>query len=126
MATKFKAQQVLVPDKPQSTFDTFMATSGKKFYARLLFLAGLIPLYYFYKISQSAFNVSNYISAVSGSPNNVGDLTNETSWDWAALEPSRELKWHKCYNGVFTCARLDVSFFVSFKCKTANGLIGAA
>lgn len=40
---------------------------------------------------------------------NVDATPKEDSWDWAAVEPNRELEWHQCYNGNFTCARLDVS-----------------
>lgn len=29
-------------------------------------------------------------------------------FDWAELQPSKELEWQKCYDGKFDCARLDV------------------
>ncbi|KAL8372187.1 hypothetical protein RB595_001810 [Gaeumannomyces hyphopodioides] len=29
-------------------------------------------------------------------------------WSWAALEPSRSLTWHRCYDDGYDCARLDV------------------
>lgn len=45
----------------------------------------------------------------------ISDLKNSknTSWDWAAVLPSRDLKWHKCYDRSFDCARLDVSLPIS-------------
>lgn len=39
----------------------------------------------------------------------VNFVQKQDSWDWAAIEPSRDLEWHTCYDGTFTCARLDVS-----------------
>ncbi|KLU86095.1 hypothetical protein MAPG_05114 [Magnaporthiopsis poae ATCC 64411] len=29
-------------------------------------------------------------------------------WSWAALEPSRNLTWQRCYDDAYDCARLDV------------------
>ncbi|KAK7949077.1 uncharacterized protein PG986_009963 [Apiospora aurea] len=29
-------------------------------------------------------------------------------WKWADIQPSRDLKWQKCYESKFDCARLDV------------------
>ncbi|KAK8039889.1 hypothetical protein PG993_008300 [Apiospora rasikravindrae] len=29
-------------------------------------------------------------------------------WKWADIQPSRDLKWQKCYENKFDCARLDV------------------
>ncbi|KAF4511368.1 hypothetical protein G6O67_003174 [Ophiocordyceps sinensis] len=31
-----------------------------------------------------------------------------TSWNWTSLQPDRSLRWHKCYDGAFECARLHV------------------
>ncbi|CAM1505419.1 Fc.00g110560.m01.CDS01 [Cosmosporella sp. VM-42] len=30
------------------------------------------------------------------------------SWSWTEVEPSRKLRWEKCYDDEFECARLDV------------------
>lgn len=42
------------------------------------------------------------------SPDLVDNHSNTTALDWASLEPSRDLRWQKCYGGKFDCARLDV------------------
>ncbi|KAI1372506.1 alpha/beta-hydrolase [Hypoxylon crocopeplum] len=31
-----------------------------------------------------------------------------TDWKWSDIEPSRTLRWHRCYDDTYDCARLDV------------------
>ncbi|KAI1869038.1 uncharacterized protein JN550_006025 [Neoarthrinium moseri] len=46
---------------------------------------------------------------VTSSVSPLGTSEEKTAvWDWAALEPSKELVWERCYGGQFDCARLDV------------------
>lgn len=34
--------------------------------------------------------------------------TTPRDYGWVDIEPSRELRWHACYDGEFECARLDL------------------
>ncbi|KAM0335137.1 hypothetical protein ACHAQA_000177 [Verticillium albo-atrum] len=44
----------------------------------------------------------------------LGQTSDNAEWNWAAIEPSRELEWHKCFDcagqceGQLDCARLDL------------------
>lgn len=35
----------------------------------------------------------------------------DDGWTWSKARPDRELKWHRCYDGVYDCAILDVCYF---------------
>ncbi|KAI0477095.1 TAP-like protein-domain-containing protein [Xylariaceae sp. FL0804] len=37
-----------------------------------------------------------------------GPASEKSSSKWSDITPSRDLEWHKCYDGEFECARLDV------------------
>jgi len=32
----------------------------------------------------------------------------DREWEWGAIEPSRDLRWHSCYDDTYDCARLDL------------------
>ncbi|KAI2463887.1 alpha/beta-hydrolase [Annulohypoxylon bovei var. microspora] len=34
--------------------------------------------------------------------------TDFTDWKWSDIEPCRTLRWHRCYDDTYDCARLDV------------------
>ncbi|KAH8203264.1 hypothetical protein TruAng_002562 [Truncatella angustata] len=63
----------------------------------ILALLGMAALYHFIQIflftPASTSSEDRYIA--------------ENIFDWAALQPSRELKWKNCYHGKFDCARLE-------------------
>ncbi|KAK9426331.1 putative TAP-like protein-domain-containing protein [Seiridium unicorne] len=60
---------------------------------------GLVALYHFIQTFLSSSPTILVASSRS---------IQEGVFDWAGLQPSQDLKWHKCYDGKFDCARLDV------------------
>ncbi|KAK8093672.1 hypothetical protein PG997_000357 [Apiospora hydei] len=46
------------------------------------------------------------LAPLVGSGESATQLSQE--WKWADIQPSRDLKWQKCYESKFDCARLDV------------------
>ncbi|KAK8086209.1 alpha/beta-hydrolase [Apiospora phragmitis] len=64
-------------------------------------LTGIAALGYF-----SGLIPSVNLSAQVGKQHGAVQLPQE--WKWADIQPSKDLKWHKCYENKFDCARLDV------------------
>lgn len=51
-------------------------------------------------------NGTNLIVNHISNPKAAGE--DSTAWKWSYIEPSRTLRWHRCYNDTYDCARLDV------------------
>lgn len=51
-------------------------------------------------------NGTNLIVNHISNPKAAGE--DSTGWKWSYIEPSRTLRWHRCYNDTYDCARLDV------------------
>ncbi|RDW82867.1 hypothetical protein BP6252_03979 [Coleophoma cylindrospora] len=107
MEVKRGFQEPLLPYQPSSVpkrpekFRRSIARAG-------LALAGVVALCYIYQGFPHHFITPRYTSTAPVTVTHTAYASTQGSWNWAGVEPSRDLQWHSCYDDAFTCARLDV------------------
>ena len=112
MGVKLSSQEILslrVPFLTSKQSEENSSRSTNRNRHACLALVGVAALWYLYLGLESRFRTPNNTTAVSIAASHTSSVTKEGSWNWAGVEPSRDLKWHECYDDAFTCARLDVS-----------------
>ncbi|KAI0599616.1 alpha/beta-hydrolase [Biscogniauxia sp. FL1348] len=66
---------------------------------------GLLAISLFLRRFDGAYIVKRILYQFHGRSD---DATTRADWDWGSIQSRRTLYWHRCYDDMYDCARLDV------------------